>query len=56
MGLPELAPPKCGNLGNDLYDYQVLPGVGHDLEKYQRDTGPQLVEFLGRGFREIKTR
>jgi hypothetical protein len=38
------------------HDYQVLPGVGHYLGKYQRDTGQQLVEFLGQGFRETKAR
>jgi enterochelin esterase-like enzyme len=38
------------------HDYQVLAGVGHDLGRYHRDTGPQLVEFLGRGFREIQNR
>jgi hypothetical protein len=38
------------------HDYQVLAGVGHDLGRYQRDTGSQLVEFLGQSFREIQNR
>ena len=38
------------------HDYLMLSGVGHDLGKYQRDTGARLVEFLGQGFRETKTR
>jgi enterochelin esterase-like enzyme len=33
------------------HEYEVLPGVAHDLGKYQRDTGARLVEFLGRGFK-----
>jgi endo-1,4-beta-xylanase len=38
------------------HEYEVLAGVGHDLGRYQRDTGSRLVEFLGRGFREIPNR
>ena len=36
--------------------YQVLPGVGHDLGKYHRETGAELVEFLGQGFRKMEPR
>lgn len=32
------------------YEYQVLPGVGHDLGKYESETGARLIEFLGRHF------
>jgi len=35
---------------NLAYDYKLLPGVGHDLGRYHRDTGREVVEFLGAGF------
>jgi enterochelin esterase-like enzyme len=35
---------------NLVHEYEVLAGVGHDLGRYQRETGARLVEFLAAGF------
>jgi len=32
------------------HEYQVLPGVDHNLGKYWHETGMQVLQFLGNGF------
>jgi enterochelin esterase-like enzyme len=37
------------------YEYEVLPGVEHNLGKYYEQTGTKLVKFVTAGFADLRT-